>query len=65
MKLQILFGLGTLMVIVPGLLLGVSYADAGTWAPVTDIRWLLILAGLIVLLTGNLMVRRWDFRDPE
>jgi len=53
MKTQVLFGLALLLVIVPGLLLGVSYADAGRWAPPSDIRWFLILAGVVFLVAGK------------
>lgn len=53
MKIQLLFGAGLLLVIVPGLLLGVSYADAGRWAPPSDIRWFLILVGVVLLVAGK------------
>ncbi len=65
MKTQVLFGLALLLVIVPGLLLGVSYADAGKWASPSDIRWILILAGSILLVTGIWLDRGAGFHDPE
>lgn len=45
------YGIAVLLIVIPGLLIGVSVADAaGDWPPATDVRWILILAGLVVLL---------------
>ena len=65
MKLQALSGLGVLLVVIPGLLIGVSYADQGTWAELNDPRWLLILLGLGLLLVSNLRYRLKGGRGKE
>lgn len=58
MRYQVLSGVGILMVVIPSLLMGVSYADQGTWPGLRDLRWVLILVGLIVLLASNVLHRR-------
>ena len=57
MKMEALSGLGVLLVIVPGLLIGVSYADEGILPGLGDPRWLLILLGLGLMVASNLLYR--------
>ena len=45
-----LYGIAVLLVVVPGLLLGVSYADEQQWPWITDLRYILILCGLVILI---------------
>lgn len=45
-----LYGVAMLLVVVPGLLLGVSYAEEQQWPRITDLRYILILFGLVVLI---------------
>lgn len=65
MRFQILSGVGILMVVIPSLLMGVSYADQGTWPGLRDLRWFLILVGLIFLLASNVLHRRGAAEGAE
>lgn len=56
LRQQVLLGAAILLVVIPSLLVGVSVAD-GTWPPLTDLRYVLVLIGLV----GLLLLR---FRTP-
>ena len=58
MKIQVIQGLGALLVVIPGLLAGVSYADTNAWPPVSDFRWILVLIGMVLLIGGRVMYER-------
>lgn len=49
-----LFGLGTLLVVIPSLLIGVSFADELEWPPVSDIRVRLVLLGAALLFFASI-----------
>lgn len=58
MKAQVLSGLGALMMILPCLSMGISYADTDAWPPLSDIRWVLIIFGVILLVVGRALSER-------
>ena len=58
MKIQVMQGLGALMVILPVILAGVSYADTNTWPPINDFRWIVVLFGLVLLIGGRIIYER-------
>lgn len=58
MKIQVIQGLGALMVVLPGLSAGISYADTNSWPPIGDLRWILVLLGMILLIGGRIMYER-------
>ena len=51
-------GLGGLMVILPSIFAGVSYADTNTWPPISDFRWIVVLLGLVLLIGGRIIHER-------
>lgn len=63
MKSEVVSGIGILMVVLPGLSIGASYADSEVWAPLTDVRFGLIFVGLILLLVARIMQRRTEGRE--
>jgi hypothetical protein len=46
------------MVILPGVLMGVSYADTGAWPPLGDIRWVLMGVGVVLMIVGRIIYGR-------
>jgi len=58
MKIQILMGLGILLVILPAFSMGISNVDNGTWPILSDLRWVLIVLGVLLLIVGRVLLRR-------
>lgn len=57
------YGIGALLIVIPALFIGVSAADAGgDWPPLTDVRYVLILAGVVVLVGARIGDRRGSDR---
>jgi len=63
MKSEVVSGIGILMVVLPALSIGASYADSEVWASLTDVRVGLIFVGLVLLLVARIMQRRTEGRE--
>jgi len=58
MKTQVSMGVGMLLILLPGFSTGVSFLDKGTWPPLNDLRWGLILLGGLLVIAGSVLFRR-------
>lgn len=58
MKIQVFQGIGGLLVILPSISAGVTYADTNQWPPLSDFRWILVLVGLVLLIGGRILYER-------
>jgi len=63
MKLQVLEGIGGLMLILSSFSISISYLDHGSWAAPTDFRWVLVVLGIISMVVANLLSRRTGIED--
>jgi hypothetical protein len=58
MKIQASMGVGMLLILLPCFSMGVSFLDTGTWPPLNDLRWGLILLGVLLVIAGSVLFRR-------
>ncbi|MFG1691146.1 hypothetical protein ACGF5M_03140 [Gemmatimonadota bacterium] len=58
MKIEVLSGLGALLMILPCFSMGLSYLDNDSWPPLSDLRWIMIVLGVLLLIVARALYRR-------
>jgi hypothetical protein len=58
MKIRVMSGVGGLMMILPAFSMGLSYLDNDAWPPLNDLRWIVIVLGMLLLIVARALHRR-------